>query len=178
MTLIQRLTKYAFGPAIHKAAFRGDLTKMKELLAEGADPNMPDEKGLTPLMLATQKKHKDIVELLLSHGADINAKLDYGFTALFYPCMFGDVELAKLLIDNGADVNAREDGNTPLMWAAFRGHVKIVELLLSNGANPEDTDDTGVITATQMAKGKNQNTIKELLKSKSLAQQGNQGDGD
>jgi uncharacterized protein len=178
MTIIQLLTKYAFGPAIHKAAFRGDLNKMKELLAAGADPNMPDRKGLTPLMLATQKRHKNIIALLISKGADVNATLKHGFTALFYPCMFGGAGIAKLLIDSGADINAREDGNTPLMWAAFRGHVDIVELLLANGADPEITDDTGKITAAQMARGKNQYTIRELLKNKSLAQQGNQGDGE
>lgn len=178
MTIIQLLTKYAFGPAIHKAAYRGDLNKMKELLAAGADPNMTDKKGLTPLMLATQKKHKDIMAVLISRGAYVNAKLKHGFTALFYPCMFGRADIAKLLIDSGADINAREDGNTPLMWAAFRGHVDIVELLLANGANPEITDDTGKITAAHMARGINQNTIRELLKTNSLAQQGNQGDGE
>lgn len=180
MTLIDQLTKYAFGPVIHKATFRGDLNKMKELLAAGADPNMPDKKGLTPLMLATQRRHKNIVEVLLSHGADINAKLDCGFTALFYPCMFGDVELAKLLIDGGADVNAREDGNTPLMWAAFRGHIKIIELLLENGADPDATDDTGKITASHMTRGKNQSKIIELLKLResSLTQQSHRADGE
>jgi ankyrin repeat protein len=178
MTIIQLLTKYAFGPAIHKAAYRGDLNKMKELLASGANPNMPDKKGLTPLMLATQKKHQDIMTVLISHGADVNAKLKNGFTALFYPCMFGGAAIAKLLIDSGANVNAKEDGNTPLMWSAFRGHVDIVELLLANGADPEITDDTGVITAAQMAIGKNKNAIRDLLKDNSLAQQGNQGDGE
>ncbi len=178
MTLVQLITKYAFGPAIHKAAFRGNLNEIKELLASGADPNDPDKKGLTPLMLATQKRHKDVMAALISHGADVNAKLNHGFTALFYPCMFGGADLAKLLIDSGADVNAREDGNTPLMWAAFRGHVDIVALLLANGADPDTTDDTGKITAAQMARGKNKNIIRELLKDKNLAQQGNQGDGE
>lgn len=166
MTLIQLLTKYAFGPAIHRAAFRGDLNKIKELLAAGADPNMPDKKGLTPLMLATQKKHKDIIEFLLSHNADVNAKLNHGFTALFYPCMFGGADIAKILIDSGADVNAKEDGNTPLMWASFRGHDDIVELLLDKGADPDITDNTGKITAAHMAVGKNRNRIRELLKKK------------
>ena len=116
--------------------------------------------------------------VLISHGADVNAKLKHGFTALFYPCMFGGAEIAKLLIDSGADINAREDGNTPLMWAAFRGHVEIVELLLANGADPDVTDDTGKITATHMARGKKQNTIRELIKSKSLAQQENPADAE
>ncbi len=46
-------------------------------------------------------------------------------------------ETIKMLIDAGADINIKdkENGNTPLMWAAFKGNVEAVKLLLSAKAN-------------------------------------------
>jgi ankyrin repeat protein len=93
MTIIGQLTGYIFGPPIHRAAFRGDLKKLEALIKAGTDPNSRESSELTPLMLATQKGHKDIAEFLLSHGADVNAKTKIGFTALFNACIVGILEL-------------------------------------------------------------------------------------
>ena len=43
------------------------------LLRNGADANIPDKKGLTPLHMAVFSNDNDIVKLLLKGGADIHA---------------------------------------------------------------------------------------------------------
>ena len=56
----------------------------------------------------------------------------------------GDIAAVKQHLAAGADVNAkREDGVTPLYWAALEGHKEIVELLIENGANVNAKDDGG-----------------------------------
>ena len=43
------------------------------LLDNGANPNLADKFGVTPLIAATRKGQRDVVAVLLQHGADVNA---------------------------------------------------------------------------------------------------------
>ena len=43
------------------------------LLENGANPNLADKFGVTPLIAATRKGQRDVVVVLLQHGADVNA---------------------------------------------------------------------------------------------------------
>ena len=45
-----------------KAAFSGKEKTVKELLDKGVSPDLQNEKGFTPLMVASQYGHLDIVE--------------------------------------------------------------------------------------------------------------------
>ena len=112
-------------------------------LMKGADVNGSQASGWTPLMLASYKGYKEIVELLIAKGADVNARDDNGKTALLEALNpmhreleKNDKEIAKLLIAKGADVNAKNNnGQTPLMFAANTGCKDIVELLVAKGAD-------------------------------------------
>ena len=146
-----------------KACCNGNLKKVKQLLEEGADVNVKDEKGRTALMFASWYSHKEVVKQLLEKGADVDAEDIYGKTALMYAsekghkeivellksyeairdiaekllnaCVIGDLEKVKQLLEKGADVNAREYeyGWTALMLAALNGHKEVVELLIEKG---------------------------------------------
>ncbi len=59
---------------LRAAAKKGDLPKVKSLLAKGAEVNAKDKDALTALMFASMNGHREIVELLLDKGADVNAK--------------------------------------------------------------------------------------------------------
>jgi ankyrin repeat protein/N-acetylneuraminic acid mutarotase len=54
----------------------------KRLLRAGANPNLRDSDGNTPLLLAVDAKRSDLVELLLANNADPNAQNNQGQTAL------------------------------------------------------------------------------------------------
>ena len=41
----------------------------------------------------------------------------------------------KLLVEKGAELDSKdEDGQTPLLWAAFFGHEAVAKLLVEKGA--------------------------------------------
>src|SRR5437016_3477842 len=62
-------------PAICDAAYKGDATTMKQLLA--SDPGLANAKcadGKSPLHYATLKQRTNVVEQLLASKADVNFK--------------------------------------------------------------------------------------------------------
>ena len=70
---------------LHWVAQRGLTNGVACLLANGADPNVTDNKGQTPLHFIAQKGvGKNQAALLIEHGADLNARDDSGQTPLDY----------------------------------------------------------------------------------------------
>ena len=105
-----------------------------ELLIErGANVNVADEDGVTPLM---QVEELEDARLLLEHGANVNATDKQGQTVLhLLTSEPGRIEFAELLISHGADVNARDhDGYTPLDYIVEAFDYDFALLLVSHGA--------------------------------------------
>ena len=70
---------------LHWLAQRGLTNGIAYLLANGADPNVTDDKEQTPLHFIAQKGvGKNQVKLLIEHGADLNTRDDAGQTPLDY----------------------------------------------------------------------------------------------
>lgn len=64
------------------AAAKGDVDRVQELLAAGADVAQVDEQQcMTPLMLAARHGHADVVRALLQAGAPWNALNPSGLSA-------------------------------------------------------------------------------------------------
>ena len=115
----------------------GNLAEIGRLIEAGADVNLRNSLGVTPLFMASRYGHAGVVELLLANKADVNVvrKTD-GVTSLMVASQDGHTEVVDLLLANKADVNAaRTDGATPLFMASVYGHAEIVKLLLAAGAN-------------------------------------------
>ena len=97
-----------------EAATRGDLDMVRGFLAQGADINARNDKGVTALYRASFCGHRDVVDLLLANGASVDFKARNGSTPLFAAAQNGYRDVAELLLDKGADINARTDyGATP-----------------------------------------------------------------
>jgi len=123
---------------LHRAAKYGCLGFTQNLLRLGAVVGAERVDGVTPLLLAAQEGHVEIVKALL--GAE--AKVDTGpagYTPLYLACQQGHIRVAKELLKGGANPNnfLHSSGLTPLHSACFRGSDQLVRLLLQNGANPE-----------------------------------------
>lgn len=115
----------------------GDEIRLKGLLDAGADIEVRDYRGLTPLMRAACQGQYSIVTILLNYGADANACDDkHQLTPLHLAACLGHVETVQVLLEQGADANARDENKTtPLILAAEQRHEKIIELLLLHGAD-------------------------------------------
>jgi len=91
-------------------------TEIAKLLVErGADVNVADQGGTTPLIASAPNDDNpspakaELVQLLIKNGADVNAADNDGWTALLGAAFHGDLEFVKLLTAAGADV-AHADG--------------------------------------------------------------------
>ncbi len=70
-------------PLLYVISLKDGDEAVKNLLAAGADPNVPGVGNITPLRLATSRGKKDVVEALLVAGAYLNHPVDLpGKTAL------------------------------------------------------------------------------------------------
>lgn len=89
--------------ALHIVISRRDVAWTGFLLQKGANPNLRDKQGLTPLMLATQLRFVEGARTLLSKKANVNQTNNQGETALIRAVQLRDSEMTRLLLNNGAD---------------------------------------------------------------------------
>ena len=118
----KRVSKVELNAALHEAAKHGSLSKVKDLLQQGAEVNSRGEQSggwMTPLMVAADQHHPEIVVYLLAHGASINARDSDGNTALHTAADVGSTRVVKILLDKGANYHLKNNyGSTPL-WIAI-----------------------------------------------------------
>jgi ankyrin repeat protein len=114
-----------------RAAFAGDVTVMRLLIAHGANPNLATNDGTTPLMAAAGVNYVvgrtfthprvdtlEAVKLCLETGADVNAQNSLGFTAAHGAANRGLDDVLRLLAEHGANLAAKDkEGRTPLTFA-------------------------------------------------------------
>ena len=88
---------------LHIAVQRSDLLWVRFLLQRGADPNIRNKKGITPLQLATSMGFTDGVEALIKGGANVNVGDQTGETPLIAAVHQRNPELVRVLLAQGAD---------------------------------------------------------------------------
>ena len=110
------------------------------MLKEGANAELNDKNGWTPLLWAARNGNEAAVKLLLiTLGVEADSKVTKGHgtgrTALSWAAERGYVAIVKLLLGEGVGVDSKDErGWMPLSYAAKNGHTTIVSLLLENGA--------------------------------------------
>jgi ankyrin repeat protein len=124
----------------YSAIRANDLTGLKAMLDQGASPNTPDARQITPLMVAAEVGSLDAMKMLIARGADVNAQNTSGSTALMWSV--SDAKKVRLLLDHGADVNkTAKSGRTALIIAAYTNQsADVVRMLLGKGANVNAMD--------------------------------------
>jgi ankyrin repeat protein len=85
-----------------KAIKRCDHSALKAEIESGAELEIVDSQGWTPLFHAAHRGDVTAITMLLQAGADVNHGVERGFTPLFSAVMSLHVEAVRVLIDAGA----------------------------------------------------------------------------
>ncbi|MFH1415362.1 MAG: ankyrin repeat domain-containing protein [Elusimicrobiota bacterium] len=81
-----------------------NYVRMAELLIEsGADVNLCDIDGITPLVFAAHNNSFEVARLLLENGVDVNTKEKNGATALMIAVSRNHSDIACLIREYGGE---------------------------------------------------------------------------
>jgi ankyrin repeat protein len=118
-TIINAVDRDSGDAPIHITVRRLDPVWMAFLLRAGANPNIRERDGNTPLILATQVRWSEGLRLLLDLRVQVNAQNRLGETALLKATQARDLESVKLLLDARANPDiADNSGTSPRSFAA------------------------------------------------------------
>jgi uncharacterized protein len=114
--------------ALHIVAKRGDATYLRFLVSRGANINIQDRSGNTPLLIAVNGSCSECVDVLMKQRANLNLGNSSGETPLIRAVQLRNLDLARRLLEGGANpdqrdvlagMSAREyavrDGRTPAL---------------------------------------------------------------
>jgi ankyrin repeat protein len=163
--------------ALLAAATKGDVGRLKQLLAKGVDVNLKrgtdEDAERTALMSAAEHGRVETAQFLIQSGADVNAACGHGWletnnkTALMYAAQNGHAGIIRLLLEHKAKVNAKDreangGGRAALHYAAENGHAEALTVLLDAGA-PVDFRTAEGTTALALACGGGHPAAVQLL---------------
>ncbi|CAG0907169.1 unnamed protein product, partial [Cyprideis torosa] len=122
------------------------------LIENGAEVNVRDEWGQTPLLLASRRGHHSLVQVLLSHGADVLATDLEGATPLTHA---KTEEVILVMIGLTEDLNRRDQqtGNTLLHSCCLHGREETAKRLIEKGSRLDLKNIKGE-TALDIARAK------------------------
>ena len=125
------------GTALQAAVEASNETIVDLLLQRGANPNLGGGELTCPIIAASKKGEKEILELLIKAKVDVDVcGGPYNASPLTYAAMSLPQSSILSLLDAGADINlADEDGDTALTIASLFGDAEIVQCLLDRGAD-------------------------------------------
>ena len=120
---------------IHVLAWNNEVIGVKLHIYAGTDIDQADELGNIPLLLAVEKGHIGVLELLIKHEANLEVSDPDGFTPLIMSAELNHPELLQLLLDAGADIAAEDKAErTALDWAIIMQSAEAETILRENDA--------------------------------------------
>ncbi len=130
--------------ALHIVTARRDLTWITFLLAKGANPNLRDAHGMTPLVVAVSLGFADGVQLLIDGGGKVDEPNSAGETPLISAIHRRDTGLMRMLLKAGADPDrADNSGRSARDYALLDGRSSPLVSEIQNNAKPRQAHGTG-----------------------------------
>lgn len=150
---------------LYSAVNKNDLQAVKNLLAQGADPNArcmnwAGKRDFTPLYAAAESGYTEIVQVLLDAGGDVNAKCPMGQTPLMAAAGKGRTDVVTLLLAKDPAVDTVDTGGESALLFAVESEAgeesatAVVKALLDKGADPNLARDGWTPLMFSAARGK------------------------
>lgn len=171
--------------ALAKSAEKGHTEIVKILVKEEADDlvtalnaaivndhlettialaNLGNNLRFSPLHIAAENGHEEIVRNLVYAGFDINAKNSFLYTPLHSAAQNGHTEVVRFLLAAGCDKDAKEYcSKTPLHYAVENGKEAVIRELLAAGCNKEARDNSNTTPLHYAAWKGNEAVVRFLL---------------
>lgn len=146
-------------PILCIAAHEGNLPMVSLLLEFGANVELSNSQGCTPLMLASARGHCDVVRQLVAAGSLLGQTDTANRCALVHAAQAGKLHIVKYLVAcdwiirrDSNDVSLEAASQQALIAAASQGHTAIIEELLDmDEIEVDDVDSLAGETALSSA---------------------------
>lgn len=133
--------------ALHDYVDSDDHCSVMQLLNKGADTELVDAEGCTPLHCAAKNGKSEMTRLLLDYGADSQARNNSGDEPLHLAVYNQHMEVVRLLLGADADPTSRNnENNSAVLIADLVKNRKMLRLLTRFAANQNGID--GVVYYT------------------------------
>lgn len=159
---IKTNNKREIQPLLHHAVRYGACDLASYLLAGGANIDLRNGVGDTPLFIAVRENKEECCKLLIDRRANVEATTKEKDTPLMIAVIDGYEGICKILLEK-ANVHAKdEDGYHAIHLAAFYNRISIAKLLIAKGARL-DAKDTEGMTPRDIAKEQKHPEMEILL---------------
>jgi serine/threonine-protein phosphatase 6 regulatory ankyrin repeat subunit B len=140
-----------YTPLLWATAHKANYEIIKLLVDDGANVEVRNNAGVTPLMFASDYGQLEVVNLFLNAIPDPEKRIRYinmfnsgGNTALIIASDNGHTDVASRLVDEGANIHAQNgDGNDALMISLREKRFNTVNMLIDRGANVRSQNSVG-----------------------------------
>eukprot|EP00063_Salmo_salar_P004540 XP_013979375.1 PREDICTED: A-kinase anchor protein 12-like isoform X13 [Salmo salar] len=149
---------------VHKAAYGGDLAKLKQL-AKKNDINQLDKENRTALHIACANGHTDVVQFLVESKAKLNLCDNQNRSPLMKAVQCQQERCVATLLEHDAEPNLVDvNGNTALHLASCIPAFSTAMLLLEHEANVNAQNKEGYSPLTMAVKENHAEMAEFLLK--------------
>jgi len=124
---------------LHWACYSGKVRVVQSLLEQGAKPNVLNNLGSSPLMVAVRYGNQNVVQALVQLKVDVNVLSHTGKNALTIAVCCNQYNCVEYLLSIGAKIQ----DCTLTQCAYLKGSKDIAVLLLANGASPNSIENQG-----------------------------------
>lgn len=180
-----------------------DVSRARELLAAGANPNTRTSSGGSLLSFAVYVQNVELARMLLQAGADWRVRERHEIPLVQAAAQRGNLEIVRLLLSAGATVrvpgtatyaassgrvemlrlvdsagaDVRESNDEPLRGAASAGNAEAVRYLLGRGALADAPDAQGRTALSRAVAFRQHEVVRVLLGAGASARQQSPGSG-
>ncbi|TTF11758.1 Ankyrin-2 [Bagarius yarrelli] len=137
------------------------------LIESGADVNVCNDLGYTPLLLAVELGNLEVFKVLVSNKAQLEKRLPNQMSALHLAIQSGSMPITEILLDMGMDPNiVGPKEQMPLHLSALHNQPALMTLLLHKGAQIHAVTQEGFTALHLASQGGHQEAVTQLLERK------------